>query len=280
MQQQDDEKTNSQVLKYYNSITPDIQQICHSFLKKTGLTCFIYLRIFEDGSRIYLSSHGKWTNHYIKSGFYKNHEHTLSYITNKNRAFALWDGFKSDQVFDDAYQHNIWNGFTIYSHEGGKHEACLFGTRPENHQIVNFYLNNIDLLQQFIQFFKIKAHAFTTPSNKNRLIVPDYLSSEPYVETLLQRCSEPEQYQHITSHLKTRLPAELSALSPRETDCLTWSAYGKTSEEIASILGISHHTVNEYLKASFKKLNANNKAMAVAKAMSYDLINTDELYTD
>ncbi|WP_193175978.1 helix-turn-helix transcriptional regulator [Oricola nitratireducens] len=56
-------------------------------------------------------------------------------------------------------------------------------------------------------------------------------------------------------------------LSARERECLHWTASGKTSQEIATILGLSEHTVNHYLSAACQKLGAANRAHAVAKAI-------------
>jgi LuxR family quorum sensing-dependent transcriptional regulator len=57
------------------------------------------------------------------------------------------------------------------------------------------------------------------------------------------------------------------ALSEREIQCLNWTAAGKTSSEIAGILGLSEHTVNHYLNHVSKKLDAVNRTQAVVKAM-------------
>ncbi|SER97304.1 LuxR C-terminal-related transcriptional regulator [Rhizobium sp. NFR03] len=61
-------------------------------------------------------------------------------------------------------------------------------------------------------------------------------------------------------------------LSDREIQCLNWTAAGKTSSEIADILGLSEHTVNHYLNHVAKKLDAVNRVQAVVKAMRLGLI--------
>lgn len=61
-------------------------------------------------------------------------------------------------------------------------------------------------------------------------------------------------------------------LSDREIDCLNWTAAGKTSVEIAEILGLSEHTINHYLNRATKKLDTVNRTQAVAKALRIGLI--------
>lgn len=69
------------------------------------------------------------------------------------------------------------------------------------------------------------------------------------------------------SEIAYTAPQDASTLTERETDCLTWTAEGKTSSEIAAILGLSEHTVNHYLNRAAKKLSTVNRTQAVAKAL-------------
>lgn len=68
-------------------------------------------------------------------------------------------------------------------------------------------------------------------------------------------------------------PAETTAaapekpLAPREIDCLSWCAMGKTAEETAIILGLSVYTVRHYLRSATAKLGARTQAQAVALAL-------------
>lgn len=61
-------------------------------------------------------------------------------------------------------------------------------------------------------------------------------------------------------------------LSRREHECLYWTAAGKTSAEIATILELSEHTINNYLAAVCHKLDSVNRAHAVAKAIRQGII--------
>ncbi|RWX77145.1 LuxR family transcriptional regulator [Neorhizobium lilium] len=61
-------------------------------------------------------------------------------------------------------------------------------------------------------------------------------------------------------------------LSEREIDCLNWTSAGKTSAEIAEILGLSEHTVNHYLNRAARKLDSVNRTQAVAKALRMGFI--------
>ena len=58
------------------------------------------------------------------------------------------------------------------------------------------------------------------------------------------------------------------ALNEREIECLTWSARGKTSPEIAQIVNISKRTVNFHIENACRKLNVATRTEAVVKYLN------------
>jgi DNA-binding CsgD family transcriptional regulator len=62
------------------------------------------------------------------------------------------------------------------------------------------------------------------------------------------------------------------SLTKRERECIRLAADGLTSEEIAAALGLSLHTANQYLADAARRLNANGRMHAVAKALRLGLI--------
>jgi DNA-binding CsgD family transcriptional regulator len=64
-------------------------------------------------------------------------------------------------------------------------------------------------------------------------------------------------------------------LSDRECEILRWTALGKTSNEVGTILGLSTRTVNFHISEILFKLDARNKIQAVVKALMLDLIHLE-----
>lgn len=62
------------------------------------------------------------------------------------------------------------------------------------------------------------------------------------------------------------------SLSAREHDVLCWVAEGKTDGEIAEILAISAATVRFHLRNIYQKLQANDRTLAVVRAVYLGLI--------
>lgn len=61
-------------------------------------------------------------------------------------------------------------------------------------------------------------------------------------------------------------------LTEREAECLSWSAQGRTNDEISAGLGISERTVRFHLVNACVKLGTNRKAQAISRAVRFGLI--------
>ena len=62
------------------------------------------------------------------------------------------------------------------------------------------------------------------------------------------------------------------ALNPRETEILQRVAKGFTLPEIAGQLGLSRHTVADYVKQIYRKLNVSSRAEAALEAARRGLV--------
>lgn len=67
-------------------------------------------------------------------------------------------------------------------------------------------------------------------------------------------------------------PSRAGILSERQRECLKWVSEGKTTEEIALILGVSSNTINSYVAHAIQKFGASNRAMAIATAIRSGVI--------
>jgi len=61
-------------------------------------------------------------------------------------------------------------------------------------------------------------------------------------------------------------------LTEREVECLSWIGEGKTSDEIALIIGISRNTVNNYITSIMNKTGARTRSEAVAFGVRNQII--------
>jgi two-component system nitrate/nitrite response regulator NarL len=61
-------------------------------------------------------------------------------------------------------------------------------------------------------------------------------------------------------------------LTPRETEVLTYLSKGFTIKEIAGLMGIKWFTVNDHIKAIYRKLNVSSRAEAAVLASKQGLV--------
>ena len=61
-------------------------------------------------------------------------------------------------------------------------------------------------------------------------------------------------------------------LTEREQETLKWAALGKTSDDIADILGLTKRTVDQHFENAARKLGTVNRVQTVVKAFRHNLI--------
>jgi DNA-binding response OmpR family regulator len=71
---------------------------------------------------------------------------------------------------------------------------------------------------------------------------------------------------------RTQMSRKPISLGKRERETLTWAARGKTSAEIAQILGLSKRTVDFHIDNARIKLGVATRIQAVAKATTNEII--------
>jgi len=76
----------------------------------------------------------------------------------------------------------------------------------------------------------------------------------------------------LTGLAKERIVAPLTT---REIQILSYIANGNTNKQVAHVLGISEQTVKNHISAIFRKLNANDRAHAVALAIHNRWVSID-----
>ncbi|MFP3880303.1 MAG: LuxR C-terminal-related transcriptional regulator [Dehalococcoidia bacterium] len=98
----------------------------------------------------------------------------------------------------------------------------------------------------------------------------------PINESLMTR---PQVAKHVLNQfqgLRRTMGGVVAPLTNRETQILNHIAEGNSNKEIAYILGISEQTIKNHVSAILRKLNANDRAHAVALALRSGWISPEE----
>ena len=89
----------------------------------------------------------------------------------------------------------------------------------------------------------------------------------PINESLMTRPRVARRVLNQFRGLTKTLEGVAAPLTKRETEILTYIAEGNSNKEIARILSISEQTIKNHVSAILRKLNANDRAHAVALAL-------------
>lgn len=80
------------------------------------------------------------------------------------------------------------------------------------------------------------------------------------------------QFQLVFQNFITRREAPQVRLSGRQREVLQWAAVGKSRSAIAEIMGITEDTVDDHFRHVFRKLQCNDRVVAVLRAVQMGVI--------
>jgi len=138
-------------------------------------------------------------------------------------------------------------------------------TRVERQYLLSIRRNNMGSGYGFPLWGPNSQNAFVAVGFAQGAPFPDQMAIDSHQVFLL---AGHNKICTLTNNTLTNLPS----LSDREKEVLTWIGRGKSSTDIASILGISSDTVATYVRRIFDKLQCYDRIGAVIKALRMSLI--------
>jgi DNA-binding CsgD family transcriptional regulator len=262
------------IIKHHLSLhsANDIGELFKPLSAKFQLTYFDHYRIYKDNTCAILCNHWQWTAYFLKQKYA-----IPSWNHYKKSGYFLWCGNQALLTYDEQVHHaskffDINNGVTIIKHNSSYYDMYNFATSANNSGVINFYLNNFDLLENFILYYKEKAGKLIDISSKNKLILPvrpdniakniDAEISNYYLHTNI--FSKIQQLNICKSNFK---------ISHREQQTLFYLLRGKTAKEIGCILNISPKTVEYYIENLKNKFNCHSRSELISKGIENGCLN-------
>lgn len=259
---------------YFLQSAQSVEQICQPIME-IGISYFTYLKKFSDGSHVNLSSSPEWLKHYYDLKLYESSRFE-GLPESYQAGCTIWPKDLDLPVFSHARTHfDSDHGMTIIHKNIDYCEFFFFSTSAYNPQIIDVYLNSLDLFQRFTYYFKEKAHSIIQQAEQYRIIIqPSYtLSEHPY-----QLADHNTQ---AREELVKKMPVSMVKLSSNRFDkihisqrglaCLRHLVQGKTAAETAEALFISSRTVEDHLNSLKVKLNCKNKIELIARFTASEL---------
>ena len=138
-------------------------------------------------------------------------------------------------------------------------------------------MSGFELLEQLIalapRFAKMPFVFLTALTDRDNELKGRQLGADDYI-------TKPIDFELLTTIIAARLAGvariglwpKLVGLNDREVEALTWAARGKTSAEIATIVGLTKRTVDFHIDNARAKLGVATRTEAVLKAATGRLI--------
>ena len=174
----------------------------------------------------------------------------------------------------------VERGFEIsIAHDGRAGLAAVLKTMPDLvlSDISMPVMSGFELLERLTalepRFAKMPFIFLTALTDRDNELKGRHLGADDYV-------TKPIDFEVLTTIINARLAGvarselwpKLVQLNDREVETLTWVARGKTSAEIAQILGLTKRTVDFHIDNARTKLGAATRTQAVIKAATGRLI--------
>ena len=174
----------------------------------------------------------------------------------------------------------VERGFEIsIAHDGRAGLAAILKNMPDLvlSDISMPVMSGFELLERLTalepRFAKMPFVFLTALTDRDNELKGRHLGADDYVTT-------PIDFEVLTTNINARLAGvarselwpKLVQLNDREVETLTWVARGKTSAEIAQILGLTKRTVDFHIDNARTKLGAATRTQAVIKAATGRLI--------
>lgn len=233
------------------SFTADMQNICRELFNNSEISYFEYTRVYSDNTGFKIDTSGDFQSYILSNDLYL----TYGELKNTNRYSLLT--LNSSLLIPPSPQYTellleardsfgIDNMFVITKNHTEYLEVFLYASNPGNISIINYYYNNIEVLEKFCLYFKNNAHQMLEILAKkdNRLNFDKY-SEDSWENYLLSQQTDSNETPYSNS----------MGISNRELQCVQLVLKGMTAKEIALKLNISPRTVDRHIYNIKQKLN-------------------------
>jgi len=225
-----------------STTTEGLNKACRSATEALGYDYYLFGGYYPIIEGIVASSTypEEWRNKYDANGYVANDPTVKHCWTNTGsivwRKVEYSEGKAGDlerMVMNEAYDFGLRSGISVPFHGAGAEGCMLSLSSKEEH--ADYEYHDEAGLQIIVQ----AMHEST-----KRIIAKNAVLTEATAESL----------------------------TPREIECLSWTAKGKTSWATSKILDVSENTVIFHLRNAIKKLEVTNRSHAVAKAVAHSKI--------
>ncbi len=265
-----------------------VKEICKPLFNILRINYFSFYRIYTNGDRIRLCSNPEILEKYYEEGWYETSAFeriTIPYYDTCVIWSSMEEGYRVclEKQLYELYKLN--DMISIIKTQSNYVDIYDFSTSEANVNLNSIFLQQMNILERFTQYFNVSASNLIQQAMKERFKLPlkkDKNQSDTQRETLetldLNMSNRMKEFYRLTIPQYLCLPTEEgeTALSQRETECLVNSIQGLSAKQIAQRLKISYRTVETHIaniknKSGYSSMNKLIEAALSSKTILYFL---------
>ncbi len=241
-------------LKEHHALTSsaNVKELVNPLLESIGITYFNYIKVHNnDCSRELLTNNPEWIDHFYQNALF-NSIGTMDVEHLLPKGYFLWSELNSkDPIYLQGRDFfNIDHGISFIVKREDVTYLYVFASSRERYAINNFYVGNIDLLQNFIHYFNDEARPLIKEAENHRIYLPSKQDiNHDRVNNIMLPEKTRQEFLNKTKAKRYFLLNESDSLylTEKQASCAKLYTKGYTSKHIATLMDVSHRTVESCL---------------------------------
>jgi DNA-binding CsgD family transcriptional regulator len=266
--------------RYVNSILKNCQAvdvICAPIFSSLKTNAFSFCRAYRGGGRVYFCNFADWGEHVIQRGYLNTFSYKSETVFERVSLWRFWpeQDRKYRELIQDAEQNFSQNSgiAIIRRYEEYSDFFSLRGYSTGNvDEANNSYLNNLELIRRFSDYFLSRIESMLCSSEKDQLVYTQNQPQDPLHIVSSQDKNEVnyayDELLNAFSQNRPKVFCDGMLLTARQVECIVYMMLGKSSKEIAHKLCISQRTVEAHISHLKSKLNVSFKSAIIEKVLS------------
>ena len=229
---------NKNAIEYSKSISAKIKNFCQPLEDYFGINYMHYCKAYKNAKYILISNDCNHAENFISTVDYANIFYQNYFNFSSNYNCILWPHQPENLAMQTYLDYGYWNGVTFLNYtDDNSIEMFAFLSNKENTSINNIYIKNANVLEKFIQTFKVAFldQIFTTDNCRNLAILSQG------IDLYIPPKNIDNDQEKIQSFLKAigynqgkfELNDKLIQITSSELECLELLSQGYSVKEIA-----------------------------------------------
>jgi len=160
--------------------------------------------------------------------------------------YHIWPSIPDRPEFHGMYKYKIWNGITINIRKSNYVDVYYFGTSKDVNKkigLANFYINNINLFESFINYFNAKVdHIINVTDSKILGVHTGHFTLQGFQGDIMSVSKQKIKKSYI------KINDRNIYITPQEIKCLESLSKGYSVKFISKTLNLSPRTIESYLQ--------------------------------